>query len=58
MGEQFTDEQIRQLTQGALQLYAGFDEVFHGHIVEAVMRHLPPDFDRRRVERVVSEYIH
>lgn len=28
------------------------------HIIEAVMRHLPPDFDRARVERIVSEFVH
>ncbi len=57
MGGEISDEQIRQLTGNALQLYEGFDEIFHGHVVEAVMRHLPQEFDRKRVERIVSEYV-
>lgn len=55
MPDVVNDEVLRHLTYDALHLYSGFDEVFHGHLVEAVMRNLPPEFDRRRVERVVRE---
>jgi len=53
-----SDDDLRHLASDALRLYQGFDEVFKGHIVEAVLRHLPPEFDRQRVERIVSESIH
>ncbi|MDF2631264.1 MAG: hypothetical protein K0R39_5095 [Symbiobacteriaceae bacterium] len=55
MPDQFSDEVLRRLTHDALHLYSGFDEVYHGHLVEAVMRNLPPEFDRDRVERVVHD---
>ena len=58
MGDQTSDDRIRHLTSDALRLYQDFDEVFKGNLVEAVMRHLPPDFDRGRVERIVSEFVH
>lgn len=58
MEQEVSDDRLRYLTTDALRLYEGFDEVFHGHIVEAVMRNLPPEFDRRRVEQIVSEYVH
>ena len=55
MQDQFSDEVLRQLTHNALRLYSGFTEIYHGHLVEAVMRNLPPEFDRGRVERIVHE---
>jgi len=55
MPDVYNDEVLRHLTYDALHLYQDFDEVFHGHLVEAVMRNLPPEFDRRRVERIVKE---
>lgn len=55
MGDNISDDRIRHLTSDALRLYQGFDEVSRGQIIEAVLRYLPPDFDRKRVERIVSE---
>lgn len=57
MQDAITDDTIRHLTVEALQLYRGFDEVFPGHLIEAVMVHLPTDFDRQRVETIVNEMI-
>ncbi|HYG60247.1 MAG TPA: hypothetical protein VD902_19435 [Symbiobacteriaceae bacterium] len=50
-----SDDHLRALTADALQLYGDFDEVYKGHLVEAVMRNLPPEFERERVERIVAE---
>lgn len=55
MPDQINDDVLRHLTYDALHLYSGFAEIYHGHLVEAVMRNLPPEFDRDRVERVVRE---
>ena len=55
MQDQINDEELRHLTRAALHLYSGFTELYHGHLVEAVMRKLPPEFDRDRVERIVRE---
>lgn len=52
-----TDDHLRYLTQEALDLYDGFEEIFRPVIVEAVMRNLPPEFDRDRVEQVVAQYV-
>lgn len=57
MQEQISDDRIRHLTADAARLYSDFDERLPGHVIEAVMRHLPPDFDRQRVERIVSEML-
>jgi hypothetical protein len=50
-----TDDQIRELIGGAIRLYVGFDEVYRPHLAEAVLRQLPPDFDRSRVDRLLAE---
>jgi hypothetical protein len=55
MQDQINDEELRHLTHDALRLYSGFTEIYQGHLVEAVMRKLPPEFDRGRVERIVRE---
>jgi len=52
--DQVSDQHLRALTSDALQLYSDFDEIYKGHLVEAVMRNLPPEFDRDRVERMVE----
>lgn len=52
-----SDDRIRHLVSDAVRLYAVFEEVYPSHVVEAVMRHLPPDFDFHRVERIVAEMV-
>lgn len=51
------DAHIHHLTKEALQLYDGFEEIYRPLIIEAVMRNLPPEFDRDRVDRVVAQYV-
>lgn len=55
MNEEIGDQRLRELAENALRLYEGFEEVYPTLLIEAMMRHLPPEFDRSRVERVVSE---
>lgn len=57
MNQEISDDTIRHLAADAMRLYHGFDEIYAGHVIEAVMRHLPPDFDRRRVSRIVYEFV-
>lgn len=57
MAEQFSDERIRDLAHGAMRLYEGFEEIYRPLLVEAVLRQLPPEFDRRRVERILESMV-
>lgn len=54
MNDSISDADIRRLTSDALLLYSDFDEVYRGHVIEAVMRNLPPEIDRTRVEQIVA----
>jgi uncharacterized protein YecE (DUF72 family) len=57
MPELISDDLIRHLANDALHLYHGFDEVYRPLLVEAVLCQLPPDFDRKRVERILAEMV-
>jgi hypothetical protein len=52
-----TDDRLLALISDAMDLYAGFDEVYRPHIAEAVLRHLPPEFDRTRLDRLLEEHM-
>jgi hypothetical protein len=51
-----SDDRLRHLVQDALRMYEGFAEQPEPILVEAVMRQLPPDFDRQRVRSIIREF--
>jgi hypothetical protein len=55
MNDWISDEELRRLTGDAMLLYSDFEEIYKGHLVEAVMRNLPPEMDRSRVEQIVAQ---